>query len=143
MIRRSKPLSRSSAPIARRARVRKRKAGPRANLARECARLWSEKVRAKNWGRCQVAGYDYLVCAGPLDPAHGFGVDVAPGVRFELWNGIPACRLHHEHYEARKKAWEMFLYKLCGSALYTERYAMACTTQKRDLRAVRRELEAA
>lgn len=143
MIQRRAYLHRNTKPIARRARVRKRRIGPRANLARECAALWSEKVREKNGGRCQMAGYDQIRCAGQLEAAHAFGKQARPAVRYERWAGIPLCHSHHDTY-GNSAHFLVFLCGFWGAELYEERVRMSrWTRRKRDLRAVRRELQAA
>jgi hypothetical protein len=140
-IQRHVPLRRSSRPIPRRQRPRPMRKGARANLARECARLWGFRVRSAELGRCKLRGH-YVRCAGPIDPAHCFGKKAHPGVRFEVWNGWPLCRAHHDHFGTSGPAWTDLLRFEWGADLYAQRYAMACRTAKLDLAAVRRELAA-
>jgi hypothetical protein len=139
MIRRRAYIARSSK------RIPVRRRGHRANLSSICAELWSRKVRAKNGGRCVLASYrvgDGVPCYGPIDPAHCFGKKAHPAVKYEVWNGEPVCRRHHDML-GNGETWRIFLFRLLwGPDLYQKRYWLACQTRKLDYDAIRAELTA-
>jgi hypothetical protein len=87
-------------------------------------------------------GWSHL-CEGPVQAAHCFGTDEAPGVRLALWNGLPLCARSHEYFERRKKRWREFLFHLWGPYLFAERLGLARSTVKVDLAAAAAELGAA
>jgi hypothetical protein len=141
-----KRIARRSLP-ARRTRPRAQRQTKRAASLRSLAYLWRVKVREKNDGVCMIAtlrnGHDTF-CHGPIQAAHVFGVDEAPGVRLALWNGVPLCAFHHEYFERRKRTdWMAFLLRLWGPSVLAERLGLARSTVKVDLAAAAAELGAA
>ena len=119
MIRRHSYLRKSSKPIPRRVRPRLRKRGARANLARECAALWS-RVVTRGCGCWLRSSF----CRGPLDAAHAFPKGACPAVRYDPAYGLPTCRFHHELY-ANGQDWHELLRLHWGRAVYAEHYAAA------------------
>lgn len=110
--------------IKRRVRPRPQRRGKTAARKRSLAQLWSQVVRAKNDGRCVMMNYDFIECAGRLDPAHAWPKNVAPAVRLHPDFGEPVCRAHHEAY-ANRERWFVFLMRYWGAEIYATRYAQA------------------
>jgi hypothetical protein len=143
-----KPAKRSPKPrkhVKRSVRPHAVRQTKRAAAKRDLAYLWRVKVRAKNDGKCLVAtwrgGVAKSWCMGPIQAAHCFGVDEAPGIRLALWNGVPLCAFHHEYFERRKRTdWLAFLLQLWGPLLLSERLGLARSTVRVDLDQAAREL---
>jgi len=126
-----RPIKRSSKPIERKTRIPRvsKSAARTEELAAD--RKWSAAVLAK--GPCAAIGaimsqeipeldhafemWKHQVCAGPIDPAHGFPRTYR-ATRFDVSNGFPLCRAAHDHYTRHPKQWTYFLIERMGESEY-------------------------
>lgn len=134
MIRRRKPIARSSKPLrrgkppARTKRPRRqRKTGPAA-LARACDKLWSLIVRRR--GACESSGR--LASEAVLQAAHGFSRRYR-ATRWNLLNGFCLSAAAHVYYTHRPLEWDQWLRDRWGEPVYNELRRIALAGKKPDL----------
>lgn len=105
-IKRYTSLRRSRKPIRRDARTAEE---------RRRDREWRADVLREGGYRCRFAMYFVILqrnevgpCFGPLDPHHIKG-KATKALRWDVSNGVPLCRAHHDWAHAHpKEAREMF-----------------------------------
>jgi len=118
MVTLAKPVHRAPRqpkPIQRRARVRKIGAGSHAQQVRKANALWVALIRAKEPSgicpRCHKSKW--------TDAAHLFTKGGYPGVRFDLDNGVPLCRMRcHRRIDSDHEAKREFALRYLGKERY-------------------------
>ena len=129
MIRRRKPIARTSVNKGKRTSARRKK---RKASMRDCDRLWSQLVRTKNDGRCYLIGrVEGHTCNGPIQAAHGFSRRYR-GTRWNLLNGWPMCSAGHLRLTYDPIGWDMLITAWWGEELYQEMRAKALAPTKVD-----------
>ena len=108
-----KPAKRPRKP---RPRLRKRRKGSKAALAREADKLWSLIVRAKRYCEGEPSG---PACSGSLQAAHGFSRRYR-NTRWLLVNGFALCAAHHVYWTHRPLEWLEWLTDEWGFSVYEE-----------------------
>lgn len=126
-----KPSRKSRQP---KRRIRNRRKGGKAWAARECDRLWSLLIRARNDGVCWLLGrVDGHTCKGPIQAAHGISRRYR-ATRWSLLNGFPLCAAGHVKFTYDPVTWTWWLRQWWGPELFDEFHARAMAAEKVDVR---------
>lgn len=123
MIRRRKPITRTSRP-------RRKRKGKRASLARQCDLLWGQIVRAR--GACEMCSNPKRL---PLQAAHGISRRYR-GTRWLPINGFCLCSGCHMSMTHNPLAWDDFLRVEWGDITYDILRRRAQATAKPDHAAI-------
>jgi hypothetical protein len=69
--------------------------------------LWREVLLARDGARCSASGQGGMRCGGGLQAHHIYSKGLYPALRFDLENGLIACRNHHGYWIERAPAPEI------------------------------------
>ena len=133
-VRRSAPVARKAEAPKRKTRIRKKRKGKRASIARECDRLWSLIVRSR--GASEISGK-----TEGLQGAHGFSRSYK-STRWLPINGFALTQAEHVYYTYRPLEWDEYLRKSWGQLTYDELRRRAINNVKQDMPAVLAALQA-
>jgi hypothetical protein len=123
-------IKRSTKPIRRNARPRKRRRGSQAALGRLADKLWARLVRRN--GVCELAGHPCkpgLKCSGVIQAGHGWSRRYR-GTRWLPINGVAICSAHHVALTHDPIAWDDFLREFWGQPTYDALRKLAIRTTK-------------
>lgn len=124
-----KPPKRERKP---RTRLRRKRKGTPAALAREADRLWSLIVR--RWDSCESAETALSTgdCSGRMQAAHGFSRRYR-NTRWLPLNGFCLCAAHHVYFTHRPIEWDNWLREVWGQTTYNELRLLALRTTPPDV----------
>jgi hypothetical protein len=129
-----RPVARKATAPKRKTRIRKKRKGKRASIARECDRLWSLIVRSR--GASEISGQ-----TSNLQGAHGFSRSYK-ATRWLPINGFALTQSEHVYYTWRPLEWDSLLRERWGQPVYDELRAIAIANKKQDMPAVLAKLKA-
>lgn len=135
-----------SGPIRRKKRIKP--VGRVGLTQKEMHKLWRAVLIAQNGGRCEAAGCGGMRCGGPLQAHHIYKKGTWGRLRYDLENGVVACRNHHLFWIEKAPAMEVgpWLERVCGAPRLLRLQVRAAASKgskqpKMDLAAVRLYLE--
>lgn len=110
-------------------------------------KLWRETLIAIHGSRCLAAGQGGLHCGGGLQGHHIYSKGTWPALRFDLENGVLACRNHHLYWIETAPSIEVgpWLERVCGEQRLLRLRVRAAASRggrtKLDLAAIRVHLK--